>query len=110
VEGTIVRIAPLVDQLARFCRGHQAGDRVEAAEGMLWCLRALWPEIPARAVPPAPEDDRDVEGLALTIIVDVGEIAQILITSEDPREQLAWARANLTLDVERYAKLVADQA
>lgn len=105
MDGRIARLTPLVNQLQGFCRGHEDGDCGVAAAEMLACLRQVWPDIPDVALPSVPDDDRQAEQLALAVVHDVGEMAGILLTKNDPDEELAWSRANLILDLERYRVL-----
>jgi hypothetical protein len=102
VDGPITRMTPLVDQLQQFCLGHEQRDGGAAGAEMLAHLRQDWPEIADVSMQADPEDGRDSEELALSIIRDVGEVADILLSS-DPEERLAWSRANLIVDLERYA-------
>lgn len=106
MEGRFGRIAPLVDQLQQFCLGHEEGDAGTAATDMIGYLRDAWPEIPAASLA-VERDGRDAEELALGIIRDVGEVAAVLLGGRDPDQDLAWSRANLIFDLERYAILVA---
>jgi hypothetical protein len=104
-EGRIVRITPLVNQLQRFCRGHEAGDGGFAAAQMLADVRDLWPDVAEQEVSHDPDTEKDPEVLALHIVRDVGETAGRLIES-DPREVLGWSRANLIFDLERYLEAI----
>jgi hypothetical protein len=101
MEGGVKRIAPLIDQLKRLCRGHMSTDHGSAAGDMLAYLRLAWPEVSTITLTSDQNERRDADELALEIIRDVGEVASILL-EEDPSERLAWARANLMLDLERY--------
>lgn len=105
MEGQIALMAPLIDQLQPFCCGHEAGDGGAAAAAMLGHVRRAWPEIPEVQVPMDAGDRRDAEEIALCVVRDVGEVADILL-SDGPDEKLAWSRANLIIDLERYATTV----
>jgi hypothetical protein len=105
VEGAIARMAPLIDQLQPFCCGHEAGDGGAAAAAMLGHVKRAWPDLPPVDVAPQADDKRDAEELALCVVRDVGEVADILLSS-DPDERLGWSRANLIVDLERYAVVV----
>ena len=110
VEGSIERIAPLVEELQRFCRGHLAGDRGAAAAEMLAYLRAVWPDVPGASLPSEPDLRLSAEELALVVVRDVGEVAGQLLESREPAEALAWSRANLIFDLERYATVLDTSA
>jgi hypothetical protein len=98
VEKKIAQLAPLTDQLQRFVRAHERGEGGAAAGEMLAALRDTRPLLSGGYLMADPDDGRDGEELALGIIRDVGEIADRLTRSDD----LAWARANLICDLERY--------
>ncbi len=106
VEGSIERIAPLVEELQRFCRGHVEDDHGAAAAEMLAHLRGVWPDVPVASLPSEPDGDLGAEELALVIVRDVGEVAGQLLESREPAEALAWSRANLIFDLERYASVI----
>jgi hypothetical protein len=105
VKGAIARLAPLVDQLQRFCRGHEAGHGRAAAATMLVYLRGAWVDVPEITLQFSSDRGQEVnpESLVLALVRDVGELAGELLASDDPDQALAWARANLIVDVERYA-------
>jgi hypothetical protein len=105
-EGRIHRLAPLVDQLQPFWLGHEAGDGGSAAAAMIGHVRSAWPDIPQVDVRADPADERDADALALGVVRDVGEVAGILVSAIDLGKELAWARANLIGDLERYATAV----
>ncbi len=98
-------MTPLVDQLQPFCCGHEAGDAGAAAAAMLGHVRRAWPDIPEVEIQPDGSGGHDAEELALRVVRDVGEVADILLSAE-PEERLAWSRANLIVDLERYAAVV----
>jgi hypothetical protein len=102
-------MAPLVDQLQPFWWGHEAGDGGAAAAAMLGHVRRAWPDIGEVEVTADEGEERSADELALGIVRDVGEVARILISAPGVAEELAWARANLISDLERYATLVARQ-
>jgi hypothetical protein len=101
-------MTPLVDQLHQFCLGHEQRDRGAAAEEMLAYLRHGWLETLEASVKADPGDDRDPEELALGIVRDVGEVAGVLLGADDQGPALAWSRANLIFDLERYLMLVRE--
>jgi hypothetical protein len=105
VERTVGWMTPLVSELQQFCQRHEEVDD-GAADGMLEHLRHDWADIPVVNLPPIPDDDRDPEELALMIIRDVGEVAEILLAADDVEGRLAWSRANLIADLERYSSAV----
>jgi hypothetical protein len=105
MEGRVARIAPLVDQLQRFCWGHEDDDHGAAAAEMLAFLGDAWPDVPEVVLSLDRDDDRDAEELALEIVRGVGEVGGILLTT-DPGEKLAWSRANLIVELEHYTAAV----
>jgi hypothetical protein len=107
MEGRFSQMAALVDQLRRFCEGHQRADLGVAAREMLADLRSAWPEVSDLSLEMDPDDHRDAEEVALGIVRDVGEVAGVFVTARDPGRRLAWAKANLIHDLERYVA-VAD--
>jgi hypothetical protein len=102
VERTVAWVTPLVSELQHFCQRHEEGERGGAAAGMLAHLRHDWADLPVVDLPPVIDRDRDAEELALIIIRDVGEVADILLAGDVGEARLGWARANLILDLERY--------
>ena len=108
-EGALSRLTPLVDHLARFCRGHDRADGGGASLAMLAALDEIWPDVPKVSVRSDPGDERGAEELVLAIIGDVGDLAWILGCGVDPAAELAWARANLIFDLERYRIVVGGQ-
>jgi hypothetical protein len=52
MEGRVALIAPLVDQLRRFCRGHEEDDHGAAAGEMLAFLGDAWPDVPEVVLTP----------------------------------------------------------
>jgi hypothetical protein len=105
--GRVSWITPLVTELQCFCQRHEEGDAGGAAAAMLAHLHHDWIDIPLLNLPPVVDEDRDPEELAMLIVSDVGEVAEILSATDDPRERLAFARANLIVDVERYRAAAA---
>jgi hypothetical protein len=101
MEERVALIAPLVDQLQRFCRGHEEDDHGVAAREMLAFLGDEWPDVEEVVLTVDRDDDRDAEELALEIVRGVGEVGGILLTT-DPGDKLAWSRANLIIELERY--------
>lgn len=100
------RIAPLIDLLQRFCHAHRSDDPT-AGEAMIEPLRSLWPDIPHRRLDPPDQGHHateDADSVALEIVVDVGDVARLLLTEGQPANRLAWCRANLIDDLERYAE------
>jgi len=110
VERNVGWITPLVSELQHFCERHEEDDRGNAAAGMLAHLRRDWADVPVLSLPPVTGSDRDPEELALVIIHDVGEVAEILLAAGDLDERLGWSRANLIIDVERYSLAVGTPA
>jgi hypothetical protein len=106
VEGSIERIAPLVEELQQFCRGHVKGDRGAAAVEMRAYLRDAWPDIPEAHLPSERDEDLGAEQLALVIIRDVGEMAGLALEADKLEEALAWARANSIFDLRRYLRAI----
>jgi hypothetical protein len=107
MEGRFSQVAPLVDQLGRFCKGHEGADRGEAAAAVLAELRSVWPEVPQVRLAADPGERPGAEELALGVVRDVGEVAGVLLATGDPEERLAWARANLVADLKRYMTAVS---
>jgi hypothetical protein len=99
-------MTPLVDQLQQFCLGHEQWDGGTAAAEMLAYLQHDWAGIPQVSVEADPGDDRRAEELALGVVRNVGEVAAILLATDDSDERLGWARANLIGDLERYLTAV----
>jgi hypothetical protein len=106
MEQSFARIAPLVEQLHRFCRGHEEGDGGAAAAGMLAWLRGAWPDVPEIELPDPPAEDESAERLALCLVRDIGELAGMLLEDHEVEQALGWARANLSVEVERYLSQV----
>jgi hypothetical protein len=105
MERKVAWMTPLVSELAHLCQLHEAGDP-DAAAGMLAHLREDWTDVPAVELPAVSDRERDAEELALIIVGDVGEVAEILLARDDAERTLGWARANLIVDLERYAEVV----
>jgi hypothetical protein len=105
MQGSMDRLAPLVEELNTFCEGHRAGDGGRTAEQMLAQVRELWPDVPERQISSDPDPEADPEVLALRIIRDVGDAAERLLRI-DPQKALGWSRANLVVDLERYLEAV----
>ncbi len=104
-EGSIARIAPLVEELDAICRGHEEGHGGPAAARMLASVRTLWPEIPDQDLSQDPDHERDPEVLALRIVREVGETAGRLLDL-GPEAALGWSRPNLAIELERYLAVV----
>jgi hypothetical protein len=104
VDERIARITPLVDQLSRLCRGHEARDTGIAAVGMLAYLRDAWPDIPVHEMRGERKEVGDPGRIALGIVHDVGELARMLRDGDDPEAALAWSRANLIVEIEAYTR------
>jgi hypothetical protein len=105
----IERIGPLVDGLQILCGGRELGDPKVAASSMLAYLESGRPDVPKVSLESDPEEDLDVEGLALRIVCDVGEMAGLLLAAGS-LEKLAWSRANLISDLERYRAAIGADA
>lgn len=111
MERTVGWMTPLVSELQHFCQRHEEGKRGGAGAGMLAHLRQDWADVPAAELPPPGDDERDPEELALMIVRDVGEVADILLgAGDDVDQRLGWSRANLVVDLERYANAVEKPA
>jgi hypothetical protein len=95
-------VARLVDELQRFCRGHVEGSGERAAGEMLAFVRDRWIEAEEVELASEPLEGLTREELALIVVRDVGELADRLLGTEDPAGPLAWARANLIVDLEHY--------
>jgi hypothetical protein len=105
MERKVGSIAPLVSELAHFCQLHEAGEGRGAVDGMLAHLRKDWADLPAVELPAVSGRDRDSEELALIIIGDVGEVAEILLARDDADRTLAWARPGALRGGGRGARL-----
>lgn len=101
MEGRVPQIAPLVDQVQRFCRGHVEDDHGAAAAEMLTFVGDAWPDVSEVVLTLDRDDHRDAEELALEIVRCVGEVGGILLGA-DRSEKLAWSRANLISELRRY--------
>lgn len=108
MQKDVARITPLVEQLQWLFRSHEEGDRGAAAEEMLTCLRGIWPDVREVVLDREREDSRDADQMVLEIIRDVGEIAAFLL-GVGPDKGLAWSRANLIVDLERYSMVIHGQ-
>jgi hypothetical protein len=104
MERTVCRMTPLVSELQGLCQSLEEGgrERRAAAWSMLWLLRHEWADLPVIDLPGITDEERNSGELLLIIVRDVGEVADILLTDEDVETKLAWARANLIVDLERY--------
>jgi hypothetical protein len=101
------RITPLVEALNRFCAGNRAADGgASAAAAMIKVLSGVWQDIPAVTVIEGPGEEMDRDELALAVIRDVGELAGLMISEDDPARALGWARANLLVDLRQYLAVV----
>lgn len=106
MEERLARMVPLVEQLHRFCDGHEGGDRGLAAIAMIAYLQGAWPDAPPVALPGDRREVVDPETLGLELIRDVGELAGMLLDEADARGALGWARANLISELEGYARAI----
>jgi hypothetical protein len=104
-QGSIARVAPLAEELSEFCKGHDQGEGAAAATRMLTQVRELWPDVAAVEISDDADAELECEVLALRIVHDVGIVAERLQRLE-VMEALAWSRANLILDLERYLRSV----
>lgn len=111
VDDRLERVLPLVHQLDRFCRHHEQGEREAAVAPMLAFVRRCWPDIPTadpyadeNSKPPAPAMTPDE--LLLHIIAAIGEMAGNLGELLDYEIELAWSRAVLVVNLERYEQAV----
>jgi hypothetical protein len=100
-------LAGLVEQVAIFYRHHLDGHGAGACVDLLSWLKSAWPDIPQVSLPSEEQAVLAPASLALGMIRDVGELARMLLRSEDVERALGWARANLIIEVERYRDAIA---
>jgi hypothetical protein len=95
-------VTPLVEELGRFCRGHEAGTGEDAATHMLEWIRGAWPEVLEVRLPDVAGATEDPESLVLDMVGEIGELAEKLAAGVAVDEALGWARASLTVALETY--------
>lgn len=99
-------VSSLVDRLQHFCRAHLAGDGDVAAAEMLAFVRDSWIECEDISLTSEPLEGLEGDQLALGIVQDVGELAKMLLGTDDVERTLTWSRANLIADLEHYRSVV----
>lgn len=101
-------LAGLVEQVSIFYRCHIDGHGAGACVDLQSWLESAWPEVPKVTLPSAEGSHMfEPRSLALGMVRDVGELARMLIETDDPPRALGWARANLLIEVARYREAIA---
>jgi hypothetical protein len=100
-------LAGLVEQVAIFYRRHVDGHGAAAGVDLLSWLESAWPDIPKATLGSEEQTGLDAASLALGMVRDVGELARMLLKTDDPDRALGWARANLIIEVGRYRDAIA---
>jgi len=101
-------LAGLVEQVAMFYRRHVEGHGAGACVDLLTWLEPAWPDVPRVSLPSEEQTVLDPASLALGMIRDVGELARILIATDEPERALGWARANLIIEIRRYRDAISE--